>query len=74
MKVEPCCYTILTDYCVNCGACVEECPQRAIYENEIDNITTIYAPKCNCCVGLSEPLCVSVCPVEIIVKCSEIEN
>ena len=73
MKVEACCY-VVDDTCLNCGACIDECPKDAIYENEIEDRVDILREKCNCCVGISEPMCVSTCPVESIVNCPITEN
>ncbi len=57
---------MITDACINCGACEPECPNEAISQGaeyfEID------PEKCTECVGFyDEPQCVSVCPVDCIV-------
>jgi ferredoxin len=57
---------IITDECINCGACVSECPNEAISEG--DEIFVIDASKCTECIGwYDEPQCVEVCPVDSIV-------
>ncbi len=57
---------IITDECINCGACVPECPNEAISEGE--DIFIIDPDKCTECVGwYDEPQCVQVCPVDCIV-------
>ncbi len=57
---------IITDECINCGACVSECPKEAISEG--DEIFIIDPNKCTECVGwYDEPQCVEVCPVDSIV-------
>lgn len=49
----------ISDECIACGACAEECPVQAI--NEGDPIYTIDAKKCTDCGA-----CVDVCPVSAI--------
>lgn len=58
---------IITDECINCDVCEPECPNEAIYQGEI--IYEIAPDKCTECVGhFNEPQCVSVCPVNCIIK------
>ncbi|MCL4138409.1 UNVERIFIED_CONTAM: hypothetical protein GTU68_014463 [Idotea baltica] len=54
---------IITDECINCGACEPECPNTAIYEpDEVYYITPL---KCTECIGFhEEPQCAAVCPVD----------
>ena len=48
---------MISDDCVVCGACLDECPNEAIDPD-----------FCTECVGyFNEPQCVNVCPVEAIV-------
>ena len=58
----------ISDVCINCGACVEECPATAIVsadESLLDNDLTYVRPeKCIECVDCSVPKCVDVCPTE----------
>jgi ferredoxin len=55
----------IIDECIACDACVEECPNEAIEEN--DPIYTIDADRCTECIGhYDEPSCISVCPVDCI--------
>lgn len=57
----------INEECINCGACEPECPTNAISEGE--EIYLIDADKCVECEGhYDEPQCISVCPVECIVK------
>lgn len=58
---------IITDECINCGACETECPTNAITQG--DDIYLIDANNCVECVGhFDEPQCVTVCPVDCCVK------
>jgi len=57
---------MITDACINCGACEPECPNEAISQGaeyfEID------PEKCTECIGFyDEPQCIAVCPVDCIV-------
>ncbi|WP_104758011.1 YfhL family 4Fe-4S dicluster ferredoxin [Helicobacter salomonis] len=57
---------LVSQECIACDACREECPTEAIDEN--DPIYSIDPDLCTECVGYSdEPSCVSVCPVDAIV-------
>ena len=58
---------IITDECINCGACEPECPNTAIYQGPM--IYEIRPENCTECVGhFAEPQCVVVCPVNCIIK------
>ena len=55
----------ITDECINCDLCPEECPNEAISIGA--DFYEINADKCTECVGHhDEPSCVQVCPVECI--------
>jgi len=57
---------IITDECIACDACREECPNDAIEEG--DPIYIIDSDKCTECVGhYEEPACIEVCPVDCII-------
>ncbi len=57
---------MIVDECISCGLCVEECPNNAISEG--DPIYVINPDLCTECVGFySEPQCVNVCPVDVII-------
>ena len=54
---------IITDECINCGACEPECPNQAIIAG--DEIYEIEPDKCTECVGhYDESQCAAVCPVD----------
>jgi ferredoxin len=57
----------ITEECISCGACEPDCPSQAISEG--DTIYVIDSSLCVECEGhFDSPQCVSVCPVECIVK------
>ena len=58
--------TLITDVCINCGACEPECPNEAISEGV--EYYTIDPDLCTECVGFHKrEACQSVCPVECCV-------
>lgn len=58
---------IITDECINCDVCEPLCPNTAIYQGE--SIYEIRPDHCTECVGhFSEPQCITVCPVDCIIK------
>ncbi len=58
--------TLITEECINCGACEPECPNDAISEGS--DIYTIDAARCTECVGFhAKEACQAVCPVECCV-------
>jgi ferredoxin len=55
--------TMITEECINCGACEPECPNEAISEGE--DIYVIDPNLCTECVGFHDyEACQAVCPVE----------
>jgi ferredoxin len=60
---------VITDTCINCGACIDECPVEAIVDDE-DNPTGeeiyyVYEDKCVECVSHHDtPACAEACPTE----------
>ena len=57
---------MITDECIACDACREECPNEAIEEG--DPIYIIDSDMCTECVGsFDEPQCIEVCPVDCII-------
>jgi len=53
--------TMITDDCINCGACEDECPNTAISMGE--EIFVIDPALCTECVGFSaEQMCAAACP------------
>jgi ferredoxin len=73
--------TLITEECINCGACEPECPNDAVYEggarwdsngNSHPALKADYyyivPEKCTECVGFSdEEQCAAVCPVDCCV-------
>ena len=58
--------TIITEECINCGACEPVCPNQAIAEG--DDYYVIDAAKCSECVGFHEKeACAEVCPTDCCV-------
>jgi ferredoxin len=78
--------TMITEECINCGACEPECPNTAIYvgaaqwelngvmNDPISNDFYYIAPqKCTECVGhFDQEQCAAVCPVDCCVPNPEI--
>ena len=57
---------IITEECINCGACEPECPNQAIVAGEERYV--IEPTKCAECVGhYDESQCAAVCPVDCCV-------
>jgi ferredoxin len=70
--------TVITEECINCGACEPECPNTAIYEGGAqweldgemhaalnDDLYYIVPDKCTECVGFfDQEQCAAVCPVD----------
>ena len=53
----------ITDECICCGSCEEECPNQAISEGE--TICVIDPERCTECAGAHEsPQCSTVCSVD----------
>ncbi len=72
--------TMITEECINCGACEPECPNTAIYAGGVqwelngmhDAISNdfyyIVPEKCTECVGhFDQEQCAAVCPVDCCV-------
>ncbi len=58
--------TMITEECINCGACEPECPNEAISEGE--DIFIIDPDRCTECVGhFDTEQCAAVCPVNCCV-------
>ena len=73
--------TIITEECINCGACEPECPNTAIFQGGVEyewngatqaaiseEIFFIVPEKCTECVGFYDyEACAAVCPVDCCV-------
>ena len=74
--------TMITEECINCGACEPECPNTAIYQGAVEwdgldgakhsalsnEIFYIVPEKCTECVGFFDhEACAAVCPVDCCV-------
>lgn len=73
--------TVITEECINCGACEPECPNNAIYQGGVEwqldgqahpalSTATFYIvpEKCTECVGFFDhEACAAVCPVDCCV-------
>ncbi len=57
-------YRIIEGLCINCGACVAECPCEAVIQNEKEYQITV-----SLCIGCGQ--CAEVCPVDCIEKIDE---
>jgi ferredoxin len=78
--------TMITDECINCGACEPECPNTAIYQGGVEydwqggkqaalsnEIFYIVPEKCTECVGFYDhEACAAVCPVDCCIPNPEI--
>jgi ferredoxin len=58
---------IITDTCISCDACLDECPTESIVDNDEnptgEDIYHVNADTCNEC-GDGEPACAEACPTE----------
>jgi NAD-dependent dihydropyrimidine dehydrogenase PreA subunit len=58
--------TMITNDCINCGACEPECPNNAI--SQADPVYVIDPLLCTECVGFHDyEACAAVCPVDVCV-------
>jgi ferredoxin len=70
---------IITDTCINCGACIDECPVEAIVDED-DNPSGeetyyVYEDKCVECVGhFDTPACAEACPTEGCIQWGEAKD
>ncbi len=60
---------LITDACINCDACIDECPASAIVsadDSPLENgeYTYVKPEKCIECVDAAVPKCADVCPTE----------
>ena len=58
---------LITEDCISCAACIYDCPNDAIFQND-ELQYEIIQDQCTECVGIfEEPQCKSVCPIEGVV-------
>jgi ferredoxin len=67
----------ITDICIACGACIDECPVEAIVDDDDnptgEDIYYVHADKCVECVGYhDEPACAAACPTEGCIVWSDV--
>jgi len=63
----------ILEACINCDMCEPECPNKAIFLGP--EIYEIDPGKCTECVGFYDaPTCMSVCPIDCIIKDPEHEE
>jgi len=60
---------LITDSCINCDSCIDECPATAIVSADdapIENLEFVYVKpeKCIECVDAAVPKCADVCPTD----------
>lgn len=60
---------LITDSCINCDACIEECPATAIVSADESPLsdgeyTYVKPDRCIECVDAAVPKCADVCPTE----------
>ena len=57
---------MITDLCINCDACIEECPAIAIVSAADSGRDNTYVKPENCieCVDATSPKCADACPAE----------
>ena len=60
---------LITDTCINCDLCLDECPETAIVSADENPLfygvfTYVKSEKCKECVDAAVPKCADVCPTE----------
>ncbi len=60
---------VITDTCISCDACLDECPTEAIVDNDEnptgEDIYFVQADNCVECIDHhDEPACAEACPTE----------
>jgi len=59
--------TMITEDCINCGACEDECPNAAISMGE--EVFVINPALCTECVAFSnEQACAAACPPDVCIQ------
>lgn len=70
---------VITNDCINCGACVIECPEVAIFihvkkilRSKLKKISisaehyNIDLSKCSGCISTGYPKCAEICPMDAV--------
>ena len=70
---------IITNNCINCGACASVCPAKAIFQpnkiwrtknksfKPLSSIHFFIVPQiCNQCIGFNTFQCIEICPMNAI--------
>jgi ferredoxin len=60
---------MITDLCINCDSCIDECPATAIVSADMSPLADgeyayVKPEKCIECVDAAVPKCADVCPTE----------
>ncbi|MBM0636782.1 4Fe-4S dicluster domain-containing protein [Campylobacter sp. VicNov18] len=68
----------ITNTCITCGSCIDECPVNAIVDDannpEGEDKYYVYANKCVECIGYNDqPACASACPTSGCIVWSTIQ-
>jgi ferredoxin len=59
---------LITEDCINCGACADVCPTKAIFEDQDLGRHVVDPDRCTECLGFYERvMCQTECPVECCV-------
>ncbi|EJP4819176.1 4Fe-4S binding protein [Campylobacter upsaliensis] len=69
----------ITDSCIACGSCIDECPVSAIVDDANnpggEDRYYVYSNKCVECVGHNDqPACANACPTDGCIVWSEVAS
>lgn len=68
---------LITDTCISCGSCIDECPVEAIVDDSDnpngEDIYYVYPNKCVECVDHNDsPACADACPTDECIVWSDV--